>query len=485
MSARLSMNQIPIIEWKGKTFNQIVSHIKKNGTDDNNSLNNSIFSALPLKIYRREIGGGDCTSSRNSTTIDILNQPGSSIVNSYSSSCNGLVNIVDFNLTNNSSEIPGKCDSECVVGTDATKALRRVRSSGMIKKQFDISNDKPTYYTDSRQYLNSRNKTYEQNNFHYFRQGDENAIQGSPQAQENIYTTNSTTDCKRAYISSDTSFKYEWVAGNPVYAETSSAPTDGSSDSAGHYGSDTNGGEFIVNIKKGFYDVSDINRVLHSYMITREHYYVNPLNGTKHFFIHFVFNSNNRKVELHIDPISKDIIDDLGLTRPTIQTNTGERPPIWTIPVATMIPFVKILNNSFASVIGFEGQSVDESNTPLDYKLYPSVNQSTSYFAESSTTPLIKPRYNRVYYKPNNYKYAQQGAVSSSSRITRLKYNAITDVASSYTNAFGLHVANALAYGVPANGYTVKDKLGYPLPKTPTFTSTGEQRECLKVSISG
>ena len=31
MSARLSMNQIPIIPWKGQTFNQIVSHIKKNG----------------------------------------------------------------------------------------------------------------------------------------------------------------------------------------------------------------------------------------------------------------------------------------------------------------------------------------------------------------------------------------------------------------------------------------------------------------------
>ena len=32
MSARLNMNPIPMIQWKGQTFNQITSYIKKNGT---------------------------------------------------------------------------------------------------------------------------------------------------------------------------------------------------------------------------------------------------------------------------------------------------------------------------------------------------------------------------------------------------------------------------------------------------------------------
>lgn len=471
MSARLSMNPIPIIPWKGQTFNQIVSHIKKNGAVHNNPLNNTIFSALPLKTYRREIAGDECTSSRNSTKIDILNRPGSSIVNSFSPSCKGLVNIVDFNLTTNSSEIPGNCNAECVVGTEETNAKRRVRSSGMVKKQYDLSTHKPTYYTDSRQYLNSRNKTYAQNTFHYFREGDENAIQGSSQSSENIYTTNSTTDCKRAYLDSDTSFTYQWVAGNPTFAGTGSQPTDENGDIinevAGQYGN------FTVNIKKGFYDVSDINRVLQAQMLINEHYFVDTRTGSNHFFIKFVFNTHTRLVELQIEPISQTAIDNLGLTQPTIETNTGTRLPVWNVPETTQIPIIEVIDNSFKSVIGFNVGS------------YPSANTTTSYMIASTNSPIIKPRYNRVYYKPNNYQYAQQGGVSSSSRITRLKYNAITNVASTYRNAFGLHVANALAYGVPANGYTVKDKIGYPLPNTPTFTSTGEQRNCLNVSISG
>ena len=140
-----------------------------------------------------------------------------------------------------------------------------------------------------------------------------------------------------------------------------------------------------------------------------------------------------------------------------------------------MIPIVDIVDNDFKTLVGFTVGP------------YPSANQTTEYIVSSNSPdgPAIKPRYNRVYYKPNNHQYAQQGAVSSSSRITRLKYNAITNSASSYRNSFGPHVANALAYGVPANGYTVKDKLGYPLPKTPTFTSTGEQRNCPNVSIQG
>lgn len=459
------MNQIPIIPWKGQTFNQVVTHIKKNGTIYSDNTHN-IFSALPLKTYRKEIGTNSCTTSRNTTTIEELNRPGSSIVNSNSSICNGLVNIVDFNLTTNSSENIGNCASECVVGTPETNARRRVRSSGMIKKQFDLSTHKPTYYTDSRQYLNSRNKTYEQNNFHYFREGDATAVQGSSQSIANIYTTNTTTDCKRYYLSADTSFTYQWVAGNPTGAGGGTPVAD---ESAGQYGT------FTVNLLKGFYDVSDINRVLHSQMTLNEHYMVDIDNGSKKFFINFVFNSSTKLVQLQIEFISNDSINDQGLVQPTIETNSGTRPPVWNVPEAPVIPIVDVLDNGFKTLVGFTTGS------------YPAANQTTEYIVSSNSVdgPAIKPRYNRVYYKPNNHQYAQQGAVSSSSRITRLKYNAITNSASSYRNSFGPHVANALAYGVPANGYTVKDKLGYPLPKTPTFTSTGEQRNCPNVSIQG
>ena len=42
--------------------------------------------------------------------------------------------------------------------------------------------------------------------------------------------------------------------------------------------------------------------------------------------------------------------------------------------------------------------------------------------------------------------------------------------AASFRNALGQSVSNALAYVVPANGYTIKDKIGYPLKQTPTFS---------------
>lgn len=461
----LIMNQIPIIPWKGQTFNQVVTHIKKNATIYSDGTLD-LFSPLPLKIYRKEIGKDSCTTSRNTTTIEELNRPGSSIVNSKSTICNGLVNFVDFNLTKNSSEKIGNCVSECVVGTPEINAKRRVRSSGMIQKQFDISNDKPTYYTDSRQYLNSRNKTFGQNNFHYFREGDATAVGGNSQSIDNIYSTNTTTDCKRYYLSEDTSFTYQWVAGNPTEA---SGETPVVNEPAGQYGT------FTVNLKKGFYDVSDINTVLHAQMTYNYHYMIDPHNGSKKYFINFVFNSTTRLVELQISTISRVIVDQLGLVQPTVETSSGQEPVVWNIPESEISPIVDILDNQFKNLIGFTVGS------------YPPENQTVNYVVSSNSAdgPAIKPRYNRVYYKPNNYQYAQQGAVSASSRITRLKYNTITTSASSYRNAFGPHVANALAYGVPANGYTVKDKLGYPLPKTPTFTSTGEQRDCPNVSILG
>ena len=78
--------------------------------------------------------------------------------------------------------------------------------------------------------------------------------------------------------------------------------------------------------------------------------------------------------------------------------------------------------------------------------------------------------YSLVYYKPNNSQYAQQGAVSASSLITRLKYNTITNNSYKYQAAYGMAMANALAYGVPEGGYTIKDKIGYPVKQTPRFS---------------
>jgi len=67
-----------------------------------------------------------------------------------------------------------------------------------------------------------------------------------------------------------------------------------------------------------------------------------------------------------------------------------------------------------------------------------------------------------VCYNTNNDQFAQQGAVSSSSLVTRIKYNTITNNGCIYHTANGVEIANALAYGVPASGNASKHILGYP-----------------------
>jgi hypothetical protein len=89
-----------------------------------------------------------------------------------------------------------------------------------------------------------------------------------------------------------------------------------------------------------------------------------------------------------------------------------------------------------------------------------------------------KTQYVPVYYKPNNSKFAKQGAVDSSDRLVRLKYDTITDIGGKMRTAYGQHTANALAYGVPINGYTIKDKIGYPNTCTPIILSDGTMKKC-------
>ena len=103
MSAILNLNQIPIISWKGATFNQVHSFVKFNNIADRNGLTN-LFKANPLKIYRREIASTsvDVCNPRTSVKIDSYNRPNGTIINSTATTQNGLVNSVDNLLPNNS-----------------------------------------------------------------------------------------------------------------------------------------------------------------------------------------------------------------------------------------------------------------------------------------------------------------------------------------------------------------------------------------------
>ena len=83
MSALLSLNPIPLISWKGSTFNQIYSSIQQNGQTTGIQSQN-LFAANPIKHYRREIASinNALCSSKSSIKIDIVNRPNGTINNS-------------------------------------------------------------------------------------------------------------------------------------------------------------------------------------------------------------------------------------------------------------------------------------------------------------------------------------------------------------------------------------------------------------------
>ena len=214
MNKRTLINDNSILAWKGKTFAQVTSIIKKNKSSSMTSSGSKglIFNALPLKLYRREIATNTNTTTtsnrRASMRIDEFNRPGGSLVynNSSALGCVGIKNTLDINVPNDKSQLPGSLAScnttQNTLGPHAfsqsQNALRRVRSSGMTVSKFNNVSNKPVYYSDSKQYLTSRTKTFEQNKYNFFNTGNATAEPGSAASTTNTYYANGTlVDCAK------------------------------------------------------------------------------------------------------------------------------------------------------------------------------------------------------------------------------------------------------------------------------------------------
>ena len=283
--------------WKGRSLNQIVSAIQRNKSYTNDpSLNVSVnmFHAQPLKMYRREIASTPMKTPslpRTGVSIDELNRPGGTImIQKYTTSVpTGLDRIVldpfEAGATSNSTDHPGTCKSFTSNGiclAQETNARRRCRSSGIMK---------PNYNSSASQYLTSRNKTFQQNQFNFFVSGNQSATPGSALAQNNVYASQGTTFAQLVY---------------------------------------------------------DASGVL-------------------------------------------------------------------------------------------------------------------------STCSKMKKPYTNVVYKPNNSRFAQQGAASASSLILSKKFDTITNNTAVYRKVYGSSVASAMSYGISDSVFTYKGKINYPLKQTPTF----------------
>lgn len=464
MSALLNLNSIPLIRWKGLTFNQIHSSIQKNGRINTDTImsTRSYFSANPLKIYRREIASvdnGGCTS-RTSLKIDIFNRPNGTINNTDYLNTNDLVNILNTTIPNNSCEQYVNCS---VVLSPEQNARNRVRSSGMIKRKYNEDKNNDMYYTSTSQYLSSRNRTFAQNQYNYIRMGDSTAKPGTNLASANVYSPSGLNHCSKYYISQNTSFSYKWIN-----KYDTSIPPELILDST----------EYLVDIPNGYYSLDDLNRVFKQTMFANAHYFIKDSHGNSNEFfndnisyaLNLAYNNNNNVVELQSFRVDADAFPTSRFIIPS-QAN-------WGLPTLTSVKYPQFIikDNIFKNAIGFNAASYPNDTTAsVDiYKV-----------ATSSFAPGIKPLYVKLYYKPNNSQFAQQGGVNSSDLITRKKYNSITKSTAAYRTAFGGAVANALAYGVPSNGYTFKDKLGYPMKKTPTFSKySDEMKQCAVTSFA-
>jgi hypothetical protein len=438
------MKETPIVQWKNSDniFTQFSSGVKYNNRDVASD-KSAYFRALPLKMYRREIVTDIAVSNpRTSGRIFDFDRPGGTTI----SDTNDCIGIKSTQIINTS--VDTACennDAICSVFlSPEDNARRRVRSSGMIRKKYNANTTAPTYFTDTKQYLESRSLSYKSNsNFHVY-SGDVTSIAGSSGASSNIYTSSSGQNCKKETLSTEGAFKYIW------FDDTS----------------------YNVVIPPGEYDVNDLNNILQTTMENNYHYFTDEPTRRKIFPISLKFNQE----------LGSMLVESFGYNtsntinyRGAVDPDELESPPSWQANDIPDAPNAKNVQLLFYDISG---------NPGLYAELYTKMgfNQGTGELPASNTAGVgtitevlntktaFYPRRKIVYYKPSNHAFATQGAVSSSDLITRRKYNTINTVAGSMRSAYGNHTAAAIAYGVPSYGYTKKDKIGYPMKCIPTFS---------------
>ena len=462
MSALLGHNEDPNIQWKGKTFSQVTSMILKNQNTEVPLNNRNFLRSQPLKIYRREIAIVNSSTfrcnPRTSLKIDELNRPGGSIVNSNATSGNskGLANTLDFNLTNNKTELPGSCPPDnCIFTSPSINALRRVRSAGMIKRQFDISKNNDTYCTNTNQYLTNRNRSFHQNQYNFIRVGNAQVKPGDALSVGNVYSPNGINHCQRFTFVVDASFQYQWIDGN----------------------------YYTVTIPNGSYSFDNIRDLLLQTMDNNFHYYQSKVTKSHIHLLDMAYNSFYNTIEFQVTMGGPDsIFSEIMYSLPVDSTNSTIT--TWSSPLVNVVPGFKILANTFQNASGFAPGNYPAMTIPVDINNVVSSNytrgQSTIF--TSIQKPGLKPLYLPIYYKPSNPQFATQGGVSASSFTSRARYDAITKNSRIFYNTMGKEVGNALAYGVPENGYTVKDKIGYPNIRVPKFSKYSSDFHCTLVS---
>lgn len=468
----LNMNRVSYTKWKGKPLIHITAGLKLN----KNIGGSNPFRPQPLKIYRKEIAStilDHPNVSQTCMSIDDINMPGGYTTTTSNTNINGLTMTLDSkeaNFTNNST-YHGTCAALSTQGVCLTvenNAKRRVRSAGMSRPKFSNNTQGNLYSSDTKQYLMSRNKTFAQNQYNYFKHGNGKDKPGTTTTLTNIYSPAGNSQCLKYYIKQDTSFQYEWPSG-------------------------MNNGNVLttVNVPKGYYTAADINNLLQITMSQNKHYYINIASGSFVYLLDIAYNIVTGKLELRtfltnttIFPPTMFKPENEG-TNKIFASNINTLCPYFVIP-QTLSEAFGINSGSYPPTGADYGGKVNNSTIFQSIAFNNSVNTLKVFVFTSSFTPGISgDPYRKIYYKPNNPQFAQQGAVSASSLITRVKYNSITSNTLKYQSALGSSVASAMSYsGDISMPYTLKSKIGFHETKTPVFNKTGfisVQSSCVRV----
>jgi hypothetical protein len=441
--------------WKGKTFFQIVASIQKN-TNNAPSLNvHQLFRPLPLKIYRKEMSNirdepfpKNC-NSRISVKIFDFDTPGNNIVSRTDKTyySDNLVNTLDINPTTLSAE-NGLCNTtETCFLSPQNNARKRCRSSGMIPRKFNINKNNDTYATSTLQYLVSRNRTIKQNEYAYIRKGNSGIVPGPGLAASNVYSPGGLSHCWQPIISIENNnniFYYVWA----------------------------DGVQYTATIPNGKYDINALNQAFQTVQLKNKTYLVGP-SSTNVFLMNFGYDTNTQSVVLYAGVSSQTSCISLGYTAPGLPNMTWAVLPtagLVNFPVNDPTPAVPNPNYTIGATYFIIPQGTNFSNL---IGFPPGLYFGGS--SESSFKPEITTNYVPLYYKPNNPEFGVQGAVDASTRLQRLKYNTITTGAQGIRSAYGNAAANALAYGVSDQAYTIKSAEGDKVIYTPVVNPRSGQ----------
>jgi hypothetical protein len=448
-----------MVSWKGRTINQITSSIQRNNKINTVLPNQNLFRALPLKIYRREIvvnkPNTACKYSRSSSSIDELNYPGGSILtNKTVETITGQQNIIESPAVGNMNDTYrcSKTGAANSYNCAENNARRRCRSSGMIKRVYDPARSEIRYFTNTNQYLVSRSKSFSQNQYRHVRNNDPSIVTDPLQSTE-VYSPNGISHCPKAHIAEgENVFYYYWVdaSGAADFASTAKRTT--------------------VTIPPGYYDINDLNAVLESFMYNKKHFFIYSNTHSFAYLMKFVYNNTHNCVELQT------------FSTASVPASSGYYIPLdatWTRPAIDVVPVYSIPATGFQNIIGFSaGFYPNVAANPYANR----TANGSSYGALSNLPNKIFPSYSVVHYKPSNNRFATQGGVSSGDMTARLKYETITRNAKQFSNYFGSNVGNAMAYGVKDRVYTVKDKIGFPVNKTPVIDKYTGDVKCMEYS---